>query len=366
MPPPPPLKRSSVLLLLPCLFWGVVAFLPAPVAPQARRASASPLYAEDKKQSPGGLAKLFAPPSATNNPLASFGQQVGSFFEKLMGGAGGGGGPSSHKQKTPAPQKAKRRTGGPVSVVFGATGRAGREIVTELLKQGHDVVAAVRNESKLSELFAAEVGASSPTRAGQGLLDWVGGVDVTDAATLGQGTAVAAALNEADHVVVALGPVGGPQPGGGFGFMPGLTSEDVDYKGTVKVIDAFAAARKTKEKEGKTETLFSFRQPEDLARWQRLDDVIMGGRSSSALELNAAEGYAEYKGELVVEGGGFCGTRASGIAADLSGFDGVRLTVMGDGNRYVCASLLPLSSLGPPIHPPTSLSPHKHTATSST
>lgn len=37
------------------------------------------------------------------------------------------------------------------------------------------------------------------------------------------------------QVVLALGPVGGPQPGGGFGFYPGLTSEDVDYKGTVKV-----------------------------------------------------------------------------------------------------------------------------------
>jgi hypothetical protein len=36
-------------------------------------------------------------------------------------------------------------------------------------------------------------------------------------------------------VVLALGPVGGPQPGGGFGFYPGLTSEDVDYKGVVEV-----------------------------------------------------------------------------------------------------------------------------------
>jgi hypothetical protein len=39
------------------------------------------------------------------------------------------------------------------------------------------------------------------------------------------------------QVVAALGPVGGPQPGGGFGFFKGLTSEDVDYKGVVNVIE---------------------------------------------------------------------------------------------------------------------------------
>jgi hypothetical protein len=32
--------------------------------------------------------------------------------------------------------------------------------------------------------------------------------------------------------------------------------------------------------------------------------------------------------------GGFCGTRASDVKADLKGYDGLRLRVMGDGNRY--------------------------------
>lgn len=60
------------------------------------------------------------------------------------------------------------------------------------------------------------------------------------------------------------------------------------------------------------------------------------GQSSSSLELDREKGYATYTGSLVVEGGGFCGTRASGgdASVDLSGFDGVTLRVRGDGHRY--------------------------------
>lgn len=160
-----------------------------------------------------------------------------------------------------------------------------------LLKEGHDVVAAVRNESKLFEVFGSyALTGTIPAAPGQGLLDYVTGVDVTDAATLMQGS-VPEVLKEASHVVVALGPVGGLQPGGGFGFFPGLTSEDVDYKGVVKVVDAVAAAKGggrkeareggrrvsvEEEEEEKKQTLFRFKTPEDLAKWQRLDDVIMG------------------------------------------------------------------------------------------
>ena len=42
------------------------------------------------------------------------------------------------------------------------------------------------------------------------------------------------------------------------------------------------------------------RTAEDLAKWQRLDDVIMGGKSSSAMELGA-DGAAVWKGDLIVE-----------------------------------------------------------------
>lgn len=153
------------------------------------------------------------------------------------------------------------------------------------------MVAAVRNESKLNEVFGSyALTGTIPAAPGQGLLDYVTGVDVTNAATLMEGD-VLGVLKEAAHVVVALGPVGGLQPGGGFGFFPGLTSEDVDYKGVVKVVDAVAAARGAgkegvreggrrvlmeREEEEKSKTLFKFKTAEDVAKWQRLDDVIMG------------------------------------------------------------------------------------------
>jgi len=284
------LRRSGLLLLFPCLFWGVVAFLPAPVLPSREPSSSSScLHAETNNQEePNPLNKLFIPPSTTN-PFASFGKQVTSFFEKLM--KGGVERPSASKALPPPAPKPRRRTGGPVSVVFGATGRAGREIVQALLKEGHDVVAAVRNESKLNEVFGSyALSGTIPAAPGQGLLDYVTGVDVTNAATLLEGD-MPGVLQEAAHVVVALGPVGGLQPGGGFGFFPGLTSEDVDYKGVVKVVDSVAAAKGggkeggreggrrvsvEGEEEEKKKTLFRFKTPEDVAKWQRLDDVIMG------------------------------------------------------------------------------------------
>lgn len=109
---------------------------------------------------------------------------------------------------------------------------------------------------------------------------------------------------------MALGPIGGPQPGGGFGFLPGLTSEDIDYKGVANIVSAFEKARGAAAKpSGKEKVLFSFQSAADLEQWERLDDVIMGGQSSSAFQL--ADGFAEYKGELVVEGGAWPGGRGN-------------------------------------------------------
>ncbi len=48
----------------------------------------------------------------------------------------------------------------------------------------------------------------------------------------------------------------------------------------------------------------------DLRQWQRLDDVIMGGQSSSTLEISN-DGAAVFSGTLVLEGGGFCGARTN-------------------------------------------------------
>jgi hypothetical protein len=89
------------------------------------------------------LTKLFTPPS-TKAPFGGIAQQLSSFFDKLLNPDAA----ASKKDGSPQPQqkgqRPKRRTGGPVSVVFGATGRTGREVVTALLAAGHDVVAVSR------------------------------------------------------------------------------------------------------------------------------------------------------------------------------------------------------------------------------
>lgn len=77
-----------------------------------------------------------------------------------------------------------------------------------------------------------------------------------------------------------------------------------------QVVEAFRAqSPKLQQQEAEADagkTLFSFKDPEgtDAARFERLDDVIMGGRSSSVLEMGVEEGVGacvEYKGNLVVE-----------------------------------------------------------------
>lgn len=54
----------------------------------------------------------------------------------------------------------------------------------------------MRNETKLADVFGAQMlEAPAPSQPGQGLLDFVAGVDVTDPATLGPEL-----FQDADHV----------------------------------------------------------------------------------------------------------------------------------------------------------------------
>ena len=60
--------------------------------------------------------------------------------------------------------------------------------------------------------------------------------------------------------------------------------------------------------ERKLTTVLSMGSEQDMSRWERLDDVIMGGQSSSSLK-GFEGGAALFSGELILEGGGFCGAR---------------------------------------------------------
>ena len=55
-------------------------------------------------------------------------------------------------------------------------------------------------------------------------------------------------------------------------------------------------------------TVLSMASEQDISKWERLDDVIMGGQSSSTLRATE-DGAALFSGDLILEGGGFCGAR---------------------------------------------------------
>lgn len=68
--------------------------------------------------------------------------------------------------------------------------------------------------------------------------------------------------------------------------------------------------------------------------WTSIDDVVMGGRSRSALTA-APDGTGVFQGTVSGEnGGGFASVRSRPLGLDLSGREGLRLRLRGDGKRY--------------------------------
>jgi len=81
-------------------------------------------------------------------------------------------------------------------------------------------------------------------------------------------------------------------------------------------------------------TLFDFSTTAEEDDWQSTNDVVMGGVSSSALEIQP-EGIAVFEGDLSLErGGGFASVRTELPWANLSAYDGLEMRIRGDGRRY--------------------------------
>lgn len=210
-------------------------------------------------------------------------------------------------------------------VVFGGSGRTGRMIVKELLAGGRTVIAAVRNRQRALEAFQSfgVTEGRQDSSGGNGILFIEDGVDVTDSSTLTQQL-----FAGATQVVLALGAVYGRKSDGSMGYIDDMSPERVDAGGVANVATAakgFLQVRSSGSTAMKTVT--------DLGQWQRLDDVIMGGNSSSLLERKQDNTGAVWRGELVVEGGGFCGARSEVMSLDLGAYDGVALRVKGGGRR---------------------------------
>jgi hypothetical protein len=83
--------------------------------------------------------------------------------------------------------------------------------------------------------------------------------------------------------------------------------------------------------------IFDFRQPNSnlVQVWGALDDVVMGGVSSSGLQLLPSS--ALFTGNVsTANSGGFASIRTKNLqpAINLSTYSGIELRVKGDGNRY--------------------------------
>lgn len=213
-------------------------------------------------------------------------------------------------------------------LVFGASGRSGREIVKALLESGHTVVAGVRSAARAKAVFGGLGLEEGCQPDGRGILLIEEGVDITDA----DKGVPPALFRGVSQVVLAVGAVFGRAADGTMGYLDNLTPERVDAGG-VAIVAAAAAAVLPRPERSLSEIL-PIRSEGDVARWQRLDDVIMGGQSDSALTPTPDGTGAIWAGTLRVEGGGFCGTRTVSAEMDLSSFDGIALRVRSDGQTF--------------------------------
>jgi monofunctional biosynthetic peptidoglycan transglycosylase len=93
-------------------------------------------------------------------------------------------------------------------------------------------------------------------------------------------------------------------------------------------------ARLAQVSEAEPVDVFTFDDPEAVGPWRIINDTVMGGRSSSRMDLTA-DGTGVFSGTVSLENnGGFAHTRSMAGPYDLSTYRGLALRVRGDGKRY--------------------------------
>lgn len=81
-------------------------------------------------------------------------------------------------------------------------------------------------------------------------------------------------------------------------------------------------------------TLFDFSEKQDLNSWKIVNDGVMGGISSSSIEITA-EGHGLFSGKVSTQNnGGFASVRCSLSAIEITDKTKVCLRIKGDGKNY--------------------------------
>lgn len=231
---------------------------------------------------------------------------------------------------TEAPKKMETSD---VVLVTGATGGVGRRVVDVLRKKGLPVRVLARNEEKARKMLGPDV-------------DLIIG-DVTKGDTLDPKyfKGIKKVINA---VSVIVGPKEGDTPdrqkySQGIKFfepeIKGPSPEMVEYLGMQNLLSAI------KNSVGLSEGKLLFGFKGNLSGkfvWGALDDVVMGGVSESAFQIQptgseTGEATGLFKGTVSTSNnGGFTSIRTKNftVPEDLSAYDGVELRVKGDGRRY--------------------------------
>eukprot|EP00638_Chattonella_subsalsa_P000506 CAMPEP_0117756120 /NCGR_PEP_ID=MMETSP0947-20121206/13865_1 /TAXON_ID=44440 /ORGANISM="Chattonella subsalsa, Strain CCMP2191" /LENGTH=543 /DNA_ID=CAMNT_0005575599 /DNA_START=215 /DNA_END=1846 /DNA_ORIENTATION=- len=231
-----------------------------------------------------------------------------------------------------------------VVLVTGATGGVGKRVVDQLLQKGVKVRALARNKSKALAFLSK--GEEPPSG---GNLEIVV-ADIGKPSTLKPSMFKDVTAMVCCHAAIVQ-PKEGDSPDrakyyqGIKFFEPEVidSPEEVDFLGTQKLVEY---AMKYGNLQGKV--LFSS-QPGGKEAWVRqwgaLDDVVMGGVSESSIQLvpGAAEESTGARLAAVFSGvvktsnnGGFASVRTKNFQPplDFTQYDGIKLRVKGDGNRY--------------------------------
>ncbi|XP_077227156.1 NAD(P)-binding Rossmann-fold superfamily protein [Tasmannia lanceolata] len=218
-------------------------------------------------------------------------------------------------------------------LVAGATGGVGRRVVDILRKKGLPVRVLVRNEEKARTMLGPDI-------------DMIVG-DITKENTLAPQyfKGVKKVINAASVIV---GPKEGDTPdrakySQGIKFfepeIKGDSPEMVEYIGMRNLINA--VRKSVGLRDGKLLFGFEDKSSRELV-WGALDDVVMGGVSESAFQIDPTAGefggpVGLFKGSVsTANNGGFTSIRTRNFSEpeDLSAYDGLELRLKGDGRRY--------------------------------
>lgn len=237
--------------------------------------------------------------------------------------------------------KSNSRHDGSVVMVAGATGGVGKRVVSALLKQGKHVRALVRDLDKAKGMYADIREGDLPDSACLELAP----VDITQRKTM-----LPEYFAGVRQLVWCAATKIVPKEGDdenrskyyqGIKFydpeVQGDTPETVEYKGMQNVLEAL----KITLPQGHGVEIFNPAAGNDLV-FGPIDDVVMGGVSSSTLSvtpLGGEKGGAAgiFAGNVTqANNGGFASVRSRNFSPslDISAYDGFEIRLKGDGQRY--------------------------------